>query len=242
MNKLQNYFIGKYLSQTDDVFEKARVIMFYRFNLAFAILFISPVLADYSLGMYNAFVKHSIDLALMIGMIFFLRLAVNLNKLINFFFWVIFVSSMFAFIILNPMEMDAVAALWAVFFLALSALLQRALARMFFCFFLGWIPVIYVLLNIKLKGALTIDALVEKNIPPDPPIFLLFLPMIVLVIAIWSHASTIQKARETITQQKKLIEEKNLEMTDSLRYAKRIQTSLMPSDKLLSILMKRVKK
>ena len=140
------------------------------------------------------------------------------------------------------MKLDAIAVLWSVFFLALSALLQRGRMRIMFCFFLGWVPMLYVLINIQLKGALTVDFLFEKNAPPEPPVFLMFLPIILLISAMWSHASTIQKARETITLQKKLIEAKNIEMTDSLRYAKRIQNSLMPSDKLMSILMKRLKK
>lgn len=241
-NRLQNYFIGKYLSQTDDVFEKARVIMFYRFLLTFSVLFVLPVLADYSFALNIALVKHSIDLVLIVGLLFFLRLAVDFEKVLNFFFIITFFSSISAYMILNPMKLDAIAVLWAVFFLALSALLQRGLMRMLFCFFLGWVPILYVLMNIQLKGALTVDFLFEKNAQTDPPVFLMFLPMILLISAMWSHASTIQKARETITLQKKLIETKNIEMTDSMRYAKRIQNSLMPSDKLMSILMKRVKK
>lgn len=241
-NKVQQFFIGKYLTQTDDVFEKARLIMFYRFMLTFSVLFILPVLADYSFALKIALVKHSIDLVLIIGLLFFLRLALDFEKVLNFFFIIVFFSSMSAFMILNPMKLETIAILWAVFFLALSALLQRGRMRIMFCFFLGWMPMLYVLINIQLKGALTVDFLFEKNAPADPPVFLMFLPIFLLISAMWSHASTIQKARETITLQKKLIEVKNLEMTDSLRYAKRIQNSLMPSDKLMSILMKRVKK
>lgn len=241
-NRLQNYFIGKYLSQTDDVFEKARVIMFYRFLLTFSVLFVLPVLADYAFELKIALVKHSIDLVLIIGLLFFLRLAFNFDKVLNFFFITVFFTSISAYLILNPMKLDAIAVLWAVFFLALSALLQRGRMRVLFCFFLGWVPMIYVLVNIQLKGALTVDFLLEKNAPADPPVFLMFLPIVLVMSAMWSYASTIQKARETITLQKKLIETKNIEMTDSMRYAKRIQNSLMPSDKLMSILMKRVKK
>lgn len=241
-NKAQQFFIGKYLAQTNDVFEKARVIMFYRFILTFSILFILPVLADYAFDLKIALVKHSIDLMSIVGLLFFLRLAVDFEKVLNFFFIIVFFSSISAYMILNPMKLDAIAVLWTVFFLALSALLQKGLMRIIFCFFLGWVPILYVLMNIKLKGALTVDFLFEKNAQADPPVFLLFVPIILLISAMWGHANTVQKARETITLQKKLIEEKNMEMTDSMRYAKRIQNSLMPSDKLMSILMKRVKK
>ncbi len=241
-NRVQQFFIGKYLSQTDDVFEKARVIMFYRFMLTFSFLFILPVLADNAFGLKIALIKHSIDLASIIGLLFFLRLAFDFEKVLNFFFMIVFFSSVTAFMVLNPMKLDSISVLWSVFFLALSALLQRGRMRILFCFFLGWVPILYVLINIQLKGALIVDFLFEKNAPAEPPVFLMFLPMILLISAMWSHASTIQIARETITHQKKLIETKNLEMTDSMRYAKRIQNSLMPSDKLMSILMKRVKK
>lgn len=241
-NKLQNFFIGKYLAQTDDVFEKARVIMFYRFLLTFSVLFVLPVLADYSYDLNIALVKHSIDLVLIIGLLFSLRFAFNFDKVLNFFFITVFFTSISAYLILNPMKLDAIAVLWAVFFLALSALLQRGRMRMLFCFFLGWLPMLFVLTNIQLKGALTVDFLVEKNTLDEPPVFLMFLPIVLVMSAMWSYASTIQKARETITLQKKLIEEKNLEMTDSMRYAKRIQNSLMPSDKLMDILLRKTKK
>jgi hypothetical protein len=238
--KISNYFIGRYLSETTDVFEEARIIMFYRFLMAFAFLFIMPVAADYAMGLKIALVKHFIDLCLILVLLFSLRFARDLNKLINFFFSVTFVSYSMAFIILNPDEIDPVGILWAAFFLALSALLQRGAARMLYCLCLGWVPIFYVLLNIQMKGALTIEALHEK-IPADPPVFLLFLPVVLLIVAVWSHANTIQKARETITEQKRIIEEKQAEIVDSIHYARRIQGSVITSEKYIEKILKRLK-
>lgn len=240
MNRFRNYFIGKYLSQTNDVFETARVLMFYRFILAFAVLFILPVAADYAMGLDKALIKHGIDLISIILLLFFLRFAFDLDKVINFFFSFVYVSYQIAFIMLNPNSIDTVGFLWAVFFLGLSALLQRGIARIIYCGFLGWLPIFYVLLNIHFKGALTVQFLVEKEIE-DPPLFLLFLPIVLLIVAIWSHTNTIQKARETITAQKRLVDEKQKEILDSIHYAKRIQTALMTPESIINKTLDRLK-
>ena len=61
----------------------------------------------------------------------------------------------------------------------------------------------------------------------------LFLALI-LVIFVSRSLRINQKKNKIITEQKLLVEEKQKEIIDSIRYAKRIQQSLMPSEKYVS--------
>jgi hypothetical protein len=236
-SRLRDFFVSKYLLRTDDVFEVARILLLYRFMLAFCIIFMLPVVADYSLGMYKALVLHSIDFALIVVMLFLLRPAWSLDGVTMFFFAVAFISNLLAFMMLNPERIDTTAVLWSTFFLALSLILLRGWARAVYCLFLGWLPLAYVMLNIRLQGALTIPALVERDMG-ESPILLSVIPIFLLVFAIWSNSSTIETARRTITGQKRQIEERNKEITDSIQYAKRIQQSLLPTEKYLDRLLR----
>lgn len=235
--KLRTFFIGDFLSRTDDVFEKARAIMLFQFVFAFALIFILPLIADYQFGLYKAFFKHLIDWIAILLLLFLLRKMKSVNRMVNIFFIYTFITYMMAFIMLNPEKLDAIALLWATFFFVLSTLMQRGRARLLYCLFLGWLPVIFVLVNIQLKGALTIHWITEKQ--PESPFFILLIPISLIIIAVWSHTNTMQTARETITAQKQLIEEKNKNIVDSIQYAKRIQQSLMPTEKQVEKLLKK---
>jgi len=59
--------------------------------------------------------------------------------------------------------------------------------------------------------------------------------LLVLLFAIFAYRSFLQKRKANIeiTRQKHLIEEKQKEILDSIRYAKRIQSSLMPREKYI---------
>ena len=51
-----------------------------------------------------------------------------------------------------------------------------------------------------------------------------------------------QKQKHIIEQQKHLVEEKQKEILDSIHYAKRIQSSLMPTEKYIAKSLSRVRK
>jgi hypothetical protein len=68
--------------------------------------------------------------------------------------------------------------------------------------------------------------------------------VLVLCFALFAYRSYRQKqlANVEITKQKHLIEEKQKEILDSIRYAKRIQTAHLPNDKYITSIFKRLKK
>ena len=51
-----------------------------------------------------------------------------------------------------------------------------------------------------------------------------------------------QKQKEIIESQKEIVEEKQREVLDSIRYAKRIQLSLLPTEKYIIKSLKRLNK
>jgi len=76
-----------------------------------------------------------------------------------------------------------------------------------------------------------------------------FIIMIVLAVFIFRSLQANKKANKIISKQKELVEEKNhiieekqKEIIDSIRYARRIQRALIPSDKLMDKELKRLKK
>jgi tetratricopeptide (TPR) repeat protein len=60
-----------------------------------------------------------------------------------------------------------------------------------------------------------------------------FILLLILVLFVYRNYREKQKANKIITEQKLLVEEKQKEIIDSIRYAKRIQQSLMPSEKYI---------
>ncbi|MEW6470221.1 MAG: hypothetical protein AB1458_15000 [Bacteroidota bacterium] len=239
MKKMRTYFIGSFLNSTEDVFEQARITMLYRLCLFFFFLFMIPLATDIALGYEKAIVLHGIDSLMIIASLFIMRHARKLNHVVNFVFLVIFFSSMLATMMLSPARLEPIAVSWLIFFLAISALLQRGWARVLYCFFFGWLPIVYVIVNKSQEGRLTWPWLVQDG-AEDPPLFLMFVPIVLCIYAIWSHTSTISKAQETITQQKSMLEEKNKDITDSIRYARRIQQSLLPTEKYIERAFKRL--
>jgi tetratricopeptide (TPR) repeat protein len=62
---------------------------------------------------------------------------------------------------------------------------------------------------------------------------------LVLVFSVFIYRSLriTKKQKQVIEEQKNLVEEKNKEITDSIRYAKRIQNAILPPDKLVQQLL-----
>lgn len=226
-NRIREYFIGDYLRKTDDVFEKARAIMLLQFSLMFCAIFILPLTSEIILGFYKAVIVHSFAAIILLSMPFLITRMKSIDAVINFFFLNCFIISSLVFMVLNPAKIDPIGVAWSMFFLFLSTLLQRGKMRILFAGFLLWLPLLYIIINTLSGGQFTVDFLEQKGIE-NPPIFLLFIPMVLGIYAYWSHTFTIDMAKKTIVLQKQLIEEKNKNITDSIVYAKRLQEAILP--------------
>jgi len=240
LNKLREYFIGDIIRSNDDVFETARAIMLLRFCFMFIIIFLLPVISDMMLGYKKATIIHSLAFLVISFFPFVVKSQKNLDRSIITFFSISWLVSLLVFMSLNPTHLHLIGVCWSVFFLVLGTLLLRGFARIFFCCFFNWLPISYVIINAQLNGALTWDWIVEKG-AENPPLALMLIPICLLMYAVWTHTITIQYAKQTINQQKKIIEEKNKDIIDSIRYARRIQNALLPSDKYIDKEMKKNK-
>lgn len=227
LHRLQEYIIGHHLRRADNVFEQARIITMYRFSWMFMLLFLLPFVSDIVLGYKKLTILHGIDFVVIGAFPLLMRQVKEFNTSVIVFF-IISTASSFAIVpMANPMKLDIIGMCWVLFFAAFSALMLRGFTRILFSLILPWIPVIYVLINIRLNGALTIDWLHEKE-SADPPLLLAIVPVSLLLYAMWSHTSTVDRARKTITTQKSEIENKNKDITDSINYARHLQDALLP--------------
>ncbi|MFL5752614.1 MAG: PP2C family protein-serine/threonine phosphatase [Bacteroidia bacterium] len=224
--RLRKYFIGKFLT-IPDPFERADAVMLYQFSLAFFLIFLIQLFTDILLGLHKATLKHSIDNLLLGAMPFVIRHVKKLEYAVNYFFLAIFITSFFATMMLNSESVDGICVSRVMFFILMSALLQRGIARVLFCCFFGWLPLLYVILNIKLNGALTWAWIVQPG-AKELPVFIIFIPIVLGTYAIWNHTKTIHEAKKIMVKQKKVIEERNIAITDSINYAKRIQQARLP--------------
>ena len=84
------------------------------------------------------------------------------------------------------------------------------------------------------------------HVPPeisDPPEtgnfkYLAIIPLFLNMYLISEFVKARQKAERQISEQKELVEEKQKEILDSIRYAKRIQNSLMPTETFIDRILK----
>ncbi len=224
--QIRKYFIGKFLNSAD-AFEQANAIVLYQFSIVFFLIFFLQLSTDIMLEFHKATFKHAIDILLLGSMPFLIRYVKKLDHVINYFFSVVTITTFLATMMLNSQRLDGICVSKMMFFILMSALLQRGLARVLFCCFLGWLPLFYVLLNIKLNGALTWDWIVQPGAEKST-VLPIFIPIVLGTYAIWNHTKTIRRTKETIVKQKEIIEERNTAITDSLNYAQRIQQAMLP--------------
>ncbi|MBK9282794.1 MAG: SpoIIE family protein phosphatase [Sphingobacteriaceae bacterium] len=228
MNKIRNYFLKDLLAKSNDPFEIANTLLLFRLVIFFIVCFSLPILSDYILGYYKAMVLHVLALLAMCTFPFILKKQQNTNRSVNTFFIVASVISTLTYMVFANNSVDAINMGWLSFFVLLSIILQKGWVRILFCFFINWIPIIYLVINHQLNGALNVPFLLEET-ASDPPIVLALIPLMLIVYSVWDKTNTIEKAQQTISYQKKIIDEKNKDIIDSIQYAKRLQEALLPS-------------
>ena len=69
-----------------------------------------------------------------------------------------------------------------------------------------------------------------------------FILALLLSIVLYNRFRIKRRSNELLTSQKKVIEDKNKNILDSIRYAKRIQTSLLPTEKYIERNLNRLMK
>ncbi|MES2763641.1 MAG: SpoIIE family protein phosphatase [Bacteroidota bacterium] len=204
-----------------------------RISLMFVGIFLLPLIGDIILGFHKALIVHSFAFAGLCSFCFLIKWQKNIERSIVYFFVFTLVLSMIIFMVINPTELDDIGICWTIFFLVLSSLLLRGKIRILFSCFLNWLPLLYVIINTKLGGILTIESIKQAG-SENPPLFLMLIPISLTMYSVWTYTLTSEQAKKIITKQKHIINEKNKDIIDSIQYAKKLQDALLPPVDLIN--------
>lgn len=228
MNKLEKYFLENLLKKMEDPFEIARAHILFRIILFFiVVLFFIPIITDIEFHYYKALHVHIVSLILLFTVPFIIKKQNDINKSLNYTFFLFFLIQLFLNMCINPDHYTLTTISWHFLFITMGMLLLRGKQRLFFTGFLFWLIPIYILLNKLLNGSLTIDFIAEVN-HHELPVFVSFIPTVAIIYILFVYSSIIDKTKTIIHTQKKELEYKNQEITDSIVYSKRIQEAIIP--------------
>lgn len=238
MKKLKQWFIGDYLAKTEDVFEKARIELTYDYSIFFIILglaFYGNLIAN---GLWYHFYIVSFACVALLTIPFMLKHTQNLKLTGN---WYVIqqtiVSTCSVFI--QEFKPDMSGTLWTMSFIIFILFIFGAKKG-----FVRLIPFIAVFIFILATSTMNIQldlGIPESQQLPNEP-FVTLVPFALCVYLIVVFLRTTKAAERQIQKQKELVETKNAEITDSITYAKRIQTAIMASEKNIEQNINRLKK
>lgn len=225
--KLQHFFIGAALAKSDDVFEQVKTEVLFNFTLFFLVTNIPyafvPGLKPIQLSMAISVIG-----ALLV-VLFILRLKAD-TRLATYFFLLNFTIQICGHYILDDGMLGMQGTLFSFLFAATGFLLMD---RRW-----GWgIGVAMIILFVV--GAYNVNS--GKSLWKAPPEladlpeegnfkYLALIPMALNMYLLSEFVRARTKAERQLEERKRMIEEKQKEILDSIHYAKRIQKSLMPSD------------
>jgi len=231
MKNLKQWFIGDYLAKTEDVFERSKIELLYNYSISFWILgtafYISAIVRGYT---YHAYVlTFAVVALLIIPFILKYKQSVKAASI-----WYVIQQTLVSIgeSIIQQHKPDITSGLWIMTFVLFA----------FFLFGRKWGLIIFVIMNV-ISGALVV---VSKNlvIPGSQqyqgsPIEIM-VPMFLNIIIVWQFIKTRSDADEFIKaqsllllNQKRELELKNTDVTDSINYAKRIQYAVLPQEETI---------
>lgn len=237
MKKLKNWFIGDYLAKTENVFEKARIELTYDYCIFFIILglaFYGNLIAN---GLWYHFYIVSFACLSLITIPFILKRTENLELTGN---WYVIqqtiVSTCSVFI--QEFKPDMSGTLWTMSFIIFILFIFGA--KKGFVRLIPFISVFVFILACSTMGIQHDFGIPESQQLPNQP-FVTLVPFALCVYLIVVFLRTTKVAEKQIQKQKELVEIKNVEITDSINYAKRLQRALMASEKNIEHNMNRLK-
>jgi hypothetical protein len=237
---IRNFFLAKDLQQTDDPFESVK----YRVLLNFS-LFLLVINLPYT---FMSWFSHPLHFAsaivqnlIMLFVIFCLRSGKYIQLAIAAFIVNLYGQNLFHFLINNGLIADQ-----GIMFYTLICLLSFILLGRNW----GWattaMVIVMMITGIYNKNNDFILFHFPKDLA-DPTTeggieYILVLPFLLNIYLVSQYVKAQNQAKFLLSTQKKAVSEKNREIIESLRYARRIQRSLMPTTKYISSVMERLKK
>ncbi|UKN00229.1 SpoIIE family protein phosphatase [Paracrocinitomix mangrovi] len=229
---IQSRLIGKALAQCPDPFEEGKVIVMFNFSIVMMILTVPYIVAS-----FDQFIGHLISgiaqIILLLLVIFWLIKGYRISLAKNAFLAMFIVMHLFHFIVSNG----------AIFIQGILFMILLAL----FAFFLfgrkvGWITFITLIIlvvagiyNTSSNYALFYMPIefADQEASSGKGQLIILLPMLMIVYLVSEFVAAQKKAQVRINRQNKDLSEKNKEINDSINYAKRIQSAILPPVKLI---------
>jgi len=237
--KLQRYFIGKALKDTDDVFRQVKAEVLFNFTVFFLITNLPYLFVAQKSAIHMA-MGISVIVSLLV-VLFILRLRSDV-RMATYFFLLVFAIQMSGHALINNGLLQAQGSLFALLFAASGFLL---LDRRW-----GWgigsaMLALFVIGTYNINSNLSLWAFPPEMADPTEEGNLRYFALIPLLLNMYLVSEFVkarQKAERQLAEQKQLIEEKQKEILDSIHYAKRIQRTLMTSEINVSKLLRRMQR
>lgn len=227
MKKLKNWFIGDYISKTENVFEKARIELMYDYTLFFFILglaFYGNLIAG---GLWYHFYVVTFAMIALPSTLLILKYKHDLNMAGN---WYVIQQTIVSFcsVYIEEARADMSGPLWTMSFIIFILFIfgiKKGFSKLIPFVSIFILVLVCDTLNMKLDFGIP-DS---QHLPNQP--FVTIVPFTLCVYLIIVFLKTNNTAEKQIQKQKELVELKNREVTDSITYAKRLQRALMASER-----------
>jgi hypothetical protein len=228
MKKLHNWFIGGYLAKTDNVFERAKLNLLYSlllFYIADHVFFLGNLISNHYY--YHGVLISTATLIYMV-LLYMLRKNVSITLIAKVVFYQGIITGILSYLV-QQSRMDYIGEFWMIVsilitFFTLDKRYGLTMAGIWF------LQIVYCSANDLSGGKLILWHVPADQVLPQAPLFVL-IPYFLCIYIIYQFVKTRSLAEVDIQQQKKLIELKNTEITDSINYALRIQQAQLPDKK-----------
>lgn len=239
LKKIQLYFIGDMLARTEDVFEQVKAELLFNFTAFFLISNIPYVFV--STGNTIHFFMGLSTLLSLIAELFVIKKTGNL-RLATYFFFVNFALQLGGHYTINNGRMEEQGILFSALFAMFGFLLHDRRAGFIISMIVVAACIVSIYNHTTAYSLWHFPATIS-----DPPEegnmkYLALIPLSLNVYLISEFVKARQKAERQLAEQKRMIEEKQKEILDSIHYAKRIQKSLLTPEQIISKTLARLKK
>lgn len=234
LRRLKNFFIGEALSKTDDVFERARIELLYKFTMFFIILglvFYGNILAN---KLWWQFYITTFGVITLPVVLVVLKTTGNVT-----YAGYVYIFNQIVMSVANQwlykFGHSIVGGLWAMVFIVFAFFVMGRR----WGFVVTGFTVLCLLMptfNEMSGGALLSYHIPPEQVPTELPIFVL-VPFLLNVFAFSQIVATRKVAEQKLQLQKaqvetnnKQLESKNKDITDSINYARKIQYAVLPNE------------
>lgn len=229
MRKLRDWFIGDYLAKTDDVFVKAKIRLTYDYCLFFFLLGVTFYVNLIANSLWYHFSIITFACFSLILIPFILKYRQNLTMAAN---WYVIQQTITSWVsvVLQEFKPDMSGALWTISFILYIIFIfgvKRGLVRI--------LPFLALFITILIMSILEITP--DFGIPdsqqlPNQP-FVTLVPFCLCLYLVIVFVRTNSAAEKQISDQKRWMEQKNKDITDSINYSKKIQFAVLPHEETI---------